>query len=173
MWPRLLTALALVYWSSAVQVRAAGEPGTGRYLEYQEPVVTGGASVSSTFAYILGLLLAFGFVLLLAWLASRFIGARFLPRLPAAGQVLYAMPLDHNKRIVFVEVSGAVLVLGVTEQSVSLLKEIAGAEEIQRLKEDFENREGILSCQSKTLDSLQKKIKPMLRNLSGGKKGSL
>jgi flagellar protein FliO/FliZ len=149
---------------------AAGVPG---YLEYQEPVLTGNTSLYSTFFYILTLIFVFFLVLLLAYLASRLIGGKFgAARIKTAGNVLGSMPLDHNKRIIFVELNGSVLVLGVTEHSVALLKEISASEDIEKIKEDLsgKNQEGVFGYQSRALDNLQKKIKPMLRNLPGGKK---
>ncbi|MDR3348029.1 MAG: flagellar biosynthetic protein FliO [Acidaminococcales bacterium] len=149
---------------------AAGSPG---YLENRGSALTGNTAPYSTFFYILTLIFAFFLVLLLAYLASKLIGGKFgAARMRAAGNVLGSMPLDHNKRIVFVELNGAVLVLGVTEHSVSLLKEISSSVDIERIKEDLsgKNQEGVFGYQSRALDNLQKKIKPMLRNLPGGKK---
>jgi len=144
----------------------------GTYLQYQEPVVTGGASASSTVTYVFYLLLVFAGVILLAYLSSKFIGNRF-SRLGAAGCLFHSMPLDHNKRIVFFELNGSILVLGVTEQSISLLKEISEASQVERLKESLpgKGKSGILHDQSGALLELEKKIKPIFRNLTGGKKG--
>ena len=147
---------------------AAGSPG------YQESALTGNTSPYPTFFYILSLLFVFFLVLLLAYLASRLIGGKFgAARLKSAGNVLGSMPIDHNKRIVFVELNNSLLVLGVTDHSVALLKEVSSSEDIQKIKDDLsgKNKEGLFSGQSYALDNLQKKIKPMLRNLPGGKKG--
>jgi flagellar biosynthetic protein FliO len=119
------------------------------------------------------LVFVFFLVLLLAYLVSRLIGGRFgAARARAAGNVVGGLPLDHNKKIVFVELNDSLLVLGITDNNIVLLKEISAAEDIEKIKGDLSGKNigGILSYQSRTLDSLQKKIKPMLDNLPGGKK---
>ena len=90
-----------------------------------------------------------------------------------SGSFFHSVPLDHNKRIVFFELNGSILVLGVTEHSVSLLKEISDAGQVQDVKENLpgSGKSGILHNQSSALLNLENKIKPLLRNLPGGKKG--
>jgi flagellar protein FliO/FliZ len=169
-----MPALLPTFFAAQGEELAGAVTGGQGYLEYQEPALTGNTSLYSTFFYILTLIFVFVLVLLLAYLASRLLGGKLgAARAKAAGNVIAGLPLDHNKRIVFVELNGSLLVLGVTEHSVSLLKEVSAPEDVQKIKDDLsgKNQGGIFSYQSRALDNLQKKIKPMLRNLPGGKKG--
>ena len=145
------------------------------YLEYKEPVLLGATSAYSTFLYIVSLILVFAFVLLSAYFVSRFLGNKLgsYSKANMGKNIVGMIPFDQNKKIVFLQVNDSLLLLGVTENNISLLQEITRSEDIERIKRELFNVEkpGILDYQSKTLNSLQKKIKPMLRNLPDGKKG--
>ena len=145
------------------------------YLEYKEPVLLGTTSVYSTFLYVVSLILVFAFVLLSAYFVSRFLGNKMgsYSKANTGKNIVGMIPFDQNKKIVFLQVNDSLLLLGVTENNISLLQEITRSEDIERIKKELFNEEklGILDYQSKTLSSLQQKIKPMLRNLPDGKKG--
>lgn len=174
---KLLLPLITFCTTFPVRMFAAGENTAGSgYLEYKEPVVTTATSASSTFFYVLSLILVFVFVLFSAYFVSKFLGKNFgsFGRSKTSGSVIGALPLDQNKRVLFLQLNDEVLVLGVTEQSISLLKEITEKEEVERIKREFSEdaKSGtLLNYQSQTLNVLQDKIKPMLRNLPDGKKG--
>ncbi len=156
---------------------AAQEVDNTKYLEYKNTAVTGATSVTSTFFYILSLILVFALVLFLAYFVSRFIGSKFgSSRFLSSSNILSVMPIEQNKKIIFVEINNSILVLGITENNISLLKEISASEDIKNLKEDLLNNkmtDGFLNYQTNTLENIQKKIKPMLRNLPIGKKEDL
>ena len=150
---------------------AAGETssgGSGYLAAYQEtdphPSQT---SVWSTLAYLLSLLVVFAFVLFLAYMASRFLGSRFAAVTSSnkEGKVLETMSLGGNRSVCVVEVAGNILMLGVTENSVSLLKEITDPEEIEYLRQKAVAaglREGevplFLSEQFESMDQISKRI---------------
>ena len=165
MGARFFLALIVTIFTFARRLSAASAADT-------TPVAVGGVSASSTILYIISLLFVFAAVVLSAYLVSKFIGNRFT-RLGADGSLFYSLPLDHNKRIVFFELNGSILVLGVTEHSISLLQEISGVSQVENFKNNLpgKGKGGILSDQSGALHNWENKIKPMLRNLPGGKKG--
>ena len=153
-----------------------GNASTSGYLEYKEPVLSSSTSAYSTFFYVVSLILVFAFVLLSAYFVSKFLGNRLgtYGKSNLGKNIVGAIPFDQNKKIVFLQINDSLLLLGVTEHNISILKEITESEDIERIKKDLfsdSSKSGILDYQSKTLDSLQQKIKPMLRNLPDGKKG--
>ena len=145
------------------------------YLDYKEPIVNQTSSASSTFLYILSIIFAFCVVLFLAYFVSRLLGSKLgtFASMKAGNKIVGVLPLDQNKRIIFLEMAGSILVLGVTEQNISLLKEVSSLEEANKIKSEFsvDSDTGLFGQQSKSLDSLQQKIKPLLRNFSSGKNG--
>lgn len=108
---------------------------TGTYLQYQEPKAPE-ISWLSSIAYIFSLLVTFGVILFLAYLASRFLGQK-MGSLSAAngGRILSSLPLGANRAVQVVEIAGKVLVLGVTDHTIMLLQEITDETEIARLKD--------------------------------------
>ena len=149
---------------------AAGETssgGSGYLAAYQEadphPSQT---SVWSTLAYLLSLLVVFAFVLFLAYMASRFLGSRFAAVSSSKeGKILETMSLGGSRSVCVVEIAGNILMLGVTENSVSLLKEITDPEEMEYLRQKAVAaglREGevpiFLSEQFESMDQISKRI---------------
>ncbi|WP_094607598.1 hypothetical protein SPSIL_023160 [Sporomusa silvacetica DSM 10669] len=114
------------------QVLAAAE--TGEYLKYQEPQ----PATSSWFAtsgYIVSLLLTFLLVLALAYLTSRFLGQRMTSggRF-GSGKIYATLSLGPNRAIYVIEIAGKFMVLGVTEQNITMLNEITTLSDIEQLK---------------------------------------
>ncbi|MFA6849739.1 MAG: flagellar biosynthetic protein FliO [Selenomonadaceae bacterium] len=118
------------------QAASAAGTGSGGYLsgyETADPRPTQ-ASWWSTLAYVISLLLVFAFVLVLAYFASRFLSGRFAAITPQSeGRILEHLPLGPNRSVCVVELASRIFVLGVTEQSITLLKEIVDVNEIERL----------------------------------------
>lgn len=145
------------------------------YLEYKEPVISSANSSSSTFFYVISLVAVFLLILLSAWFVSRLLGNKLgANSFSHSGNIVGMIPLDASKKIVFVQIDESLLILGVTEQNISFLKEINDIEEVQRIKEDLYHKNansGMFGYQSDTLDLLKKKLRPVLRNLPDGKKG--
>lgn len=114
------------------QVFAAAE--TGEYLKYQEPQ----PATSSWFAtsgYILSLLLTFLLVLGLAYLTSRFLGKRMTSGGGfGSGKIYATLSLGPNRAIYVIEIAGKFMVLGVTEQNITMLNEITSLSDIEQLK---------------------------------------
>ncbi len=155
----------------------ANEAKAAGYLEYKEPAVAASTSASSTFFYSLGLIVVFLLILFSAYIVSKFLGGKIgSGGLLGSKSILGTIPLGQNKNVLFLEVADSVLVLGVTEQSISLLKEVVADEDIKKIKEDLVNKnmsKSLLGYQSQTLNGLQKKLKPILRKLPGGEKGDV
>lgn len=115
----------------AGQVLAAAE--TGEYLKYQEPQPTS-SSWLATGGYILSLLLVFLVVLGLAYLTSRFLGARMSRGGGFGNGTIYAtLSLGPNRAVYVVEIAGKYLILGVTEHNITLLNEITSQTDIEQL----------------------------------------
>ena len=163
----LMTAffLFLVLLSAGqVTVEAAG----GYLAGYEdiEPQPTG-VSWWSTIAYILSLLAVFAIVFLMAYIATKFLGGRFNARISGqGGRVLENLPLGPNRSVCIVEMADRVFLLGVTDQSITLLSEITDPEEIERLKNSksrdfasdmFSEEFGSLSSIMQKLSNLKKR----------------
>ena len=128
----LLLALFCSFFGNTVYAAEAG----GEYLQYQEPQSPTHSSWLSTVAYVFSLLVTFALVIGLAYFASRFLGQRMggLAGVGAASKVLRVIPLGQNKGIYLVDIANQVLVLGVTEHSITVLKEITEASEVERIR---------------------------------------
>jgi flagellar protein FliO/FliZ len=119
------------------QVYAAESQNNGDYLKYKESKPVTSSSWLSTIAYIFTLVLTFGFVIGLAYFASRFLGHKFGTLSPAGdNKVLKTIPLGQSRAIYVVEVAGKFLIMGVTDHNINLLQEITSAEEIEKIKAD-------------------------------------
>ena len=167
----------LVLVPNIVSANESAAAGKAPYLEYKEPVISSANSSASTFFYVLSLIVVFALILLSAWFVSRLLGSKFgANSLSNSGNVVGMIPIDASKKILFVQIDESLLILGVTEQNISILKEINDIEEIQRVKEDLYQKNagsGILGYQSDALNLLKKKLSPVLRNLPDGKKGDM
>ncbi len=110
--------------------------GSGGYLSGYENADTHPAQVSwwSTLAYLVSLFAVFAFVVVMAYFASKFLGGRFGQAVSGqGGRILEHLPLGPNRSVCVVELADRVFMLGVTEHSITLLREITDAEEIERL----------------------------------------
>lgn len=125
---------------------AAGE--SPEYLKYQEPQPPAASWFTAT-GYVFSLLLTFLLVLGLAYFTSRFLGQRLNGSAGfSQGKIHSMLSLGPNRAVYVVEIAGTFMVLGVTEQNISLLREITSPEDIEQLKnqadlavppEQFEN----------------------------------
>ena len=156
----LLALLLLGEWAFAAEGYLSG------YTE-PDPRPTG-VSWWSTLAYLLTLLAVFAFVLVLAYLASRFLAGRFASAAGAAGgQLLSHLPLGPNRSVCIVELGEHVFVLGVTEHSITLLREITDQEEIERLHRGSLASVGasdLFSSQMGTLEQFARRIPSLFRD---------
>lgn len=115
------------------QVLAAAE--TGEYLKYQEPQPAT-SSWLATSGYIVSLLLTFLLVLALAYLTSRFLGQKMMTSGGrfGNGKIYATLSLGPNRAIYVIEIAGKFMVLGVTEQNITMLNEITSLSDIEQLK---------------------------------------
>jgi len=89
----------------------------------------------STMAYLLSLMVVFAFVLGLAYFVSRLLGGKYAKiGIGSEGQILDNLPLGPNRAVCVVEIAGKVMVMGVTDHSITLLQEITDEFEIQQLR---------------------------------------
>ena len=108
---------------------------TGEYLQYQEPQPAAYSSGLSTLTYIFLLLITFGIVIGLAYFASRFVGQKMKSRLAIGNhKIIATLPLGTNRGVYIVEISGKILVLGVTDHTINVLQEITDIGEIEKMK---------------------------------------
>ena len=170
---RILPRLALYFALTAMAVLlfdGAALAAEGGYLSgYVEPDPRPtGVSLWSTLTYLLSLLAVFAVVLLLAYGAARFLGSHFTKAAGAAGGHLLAhLPLGPNRSVCIVELAERVFVLGVTEHSITRLKEITDPEEIERLHRSSLTVSGgmdMFSSQMGTLEQLAKRIPSLFRD---------
>ena len=116
---------------------AAEAAGSSGYLSGYETPDPKPSPVSwwSTLAYLLSLLVIFGFVVAMAYFAARFLGGHFGKAVSRhGGRLLVQLPLGPKSSVCVVEIAGKTFLLGVTEAQVSLLAEITDAEEIEALE---------------------------------------
>lgn len=142
----------------------------GGYLSgYTEPDPRPtGVSWWSTLGYLLSLLAVFAVVLVMAYLVSRFLAGHFAKATGASGgQLLAHLPLGPNRSVCIVELAERVFVLGVTEHSITLLREITDPDEIERLHRSSLGASGemdLFSSQMGTLEQLAKRIPSLFRD---------
>ena len=99
---------------------------SGGYLsgyENQDPAPNGTPGVSwwSTIAYVASLVVVFLFVAGLAYYVSKILGGRFGRAMSGGGgRLLENLPLGPGRSACVVELAGRILLLGVTEHTISL-----------------------------------------------------
>ncbi|MDD4601083.1 hypothetical protein SDC9_08881 [bioreactor metagenome] len=130
----IATIIGLFIILSVCQVWAA-ETTTGGYLAYQEPQPASSSSWLSTIAYVFSLIITFAVVIGLAYFASRFLGQKMgQMSVNSDNRILSTLVLGPNRSIQVVEVAGKVIVLGVTEHSITLLEEITDASRLEKIQ---------------------------------------
>lgn len=91
----------------------------------------------STLAYLLSLLVIFGFVVVMAYFVARFVGGHFGKSVSRhGGRLLVSLPLGPKSSAAVVEIAGRTFLLGVTESNVSMLAEITDPQEIESLERE-------------------------------------
>ncbi|MCI6285144.1 flagellar biosynthetic protein FliO [Selenomonas sp.] len=116
---------------------AADAAGSSGYLSGYENPDPRPSPVSwwSTLAYLVSLLVIFGFVVAMAYFAARFLGGHFGKNVSRhGGRLLVQLPLGPKSSACVVEIAGRTFLLGVTEANVSLLAEITDPGEIEALE---------------------------------------
>lgn len=124
----ILCCLVLLFANCGL---AAGE--APEYLTYQEPQPPATSWFAAT-GYVFSLLVTFLLVLGLAYFTSRFLGQKMNgPAGLNQGKIHATLALGPNRAVYVVEIAGKYMVLGVTDQSISLLREITSPEDIAQL----------------------------------------
>lgn len=162
---RFAFVLTLIFLMNAEQTTVEA---AGGYLSGYEEIEPQPAGVSwwSTLAYVLSLLAVFAIVFFMAYIAAKFLGGRFNARISGhGGRVLENLPLGPNRSVCIVDMADRVFLLGVTDQSITLLSEIVDPEEVQRLRNSskdfgsdmFSDEFGSLSSIVQKLSTLKKR----------------
>lgn len=139
-----------------------GAENSKEYLQYQEPQAPTYTSWLSTVAYVVSLLVTFALVIGLAYFASRFLGQRMGgATLNNNGKVVSYISLGQNKGIYVIDVLGRIFILGVTEHSMTVLKEITDTIEIEKIR-----AENIFEGSSNQFDQVLQKQLVYLQQLS-------
>lgn len=140
----------------------AAEQGN-EYLKYQEPQYSG-PSMLSTFAYVLSLLFTFAIVLGLAYWVSRLWGSKMSNFSQQRHlRVVASLPLSAKSSICVVEILEQYYLFGVTDQQVTLLRQIDSDHELA-LIQSLSNKqsdlgfEKIFRQQINSLDHLSQKF---------------
>lgn len=164
---RTLTALALSCAVSLQLAASAFASPDNRYLEYKDPAA-GGSSWLGTAAYLVTLLLVFAGVLWAAYAASRWFGGRMNRMQSANGvSVVGAVSLGGSRQVAFLRVGDKILLLGVTDQQVNVLREIDDEQLVQQLlqaqQQEPQPGAGLFSDQLQLLDELEKRLPGFVR----------
>lgn len=105
------------------------------YLTYREPGVNASASTLSSVSYVFSLLLTFAIVVGLAYLTSKFLSRRLAPATQGSRMLIRdVVSLGANKSLYLVEIGNKVFLLGVTEQSITPVKEFTDEKFIAELR---------------------------------------
>ena len=131
----VLTGFLLFLYIFSLPLYGAAQENSTEYLKYQEPQSQVSAtSWLSTITYVISLLATFAAVICLAFFTSQFLGKRLGKFSSNHGnKVIATLPLGNNRAIYVVEVAGKFLVLGVTDQNITLLQEITNEAEIEKM----------------------------------------
>ena len=116
---------------------AADAAGSSGYLSGYENPDPRPSPVSwwSTLSYFASLLVIFGFVVVMAYFAARFLGGHFGKSVSRhGGRLLVQLPLGPKSSACVVEMAGRTFLLGVTEASVTMLAEITDPGEVEALE---------------------------------------
>lgn len=136
----------------------ANEANSG-YLNYQEPKPETSSSWLSTIGYVISLVITFAVVIGLAYFTSRFLGQKIGQfSANADNRILATLVLGPNRSIQIVEIAGKVMVLGVTDHSITFLEEINDEVRLEKIRQQSHNLSGQTSFDSvfqKQLASLQ------------------
>lgn len=150
-------------------VAFAAEAGGGYLSGYTEvDPRPSSASWWSTLAYLFSLLAVFVVVAAMAYFASRFLSGRFGQSVPGEdGRILAHLPLGPNRSVCVVEIAERIFMLGVTEHSITLLREVTDAGEMERLhRRDFGSQGGVgdlFSAQSGSFEQFARRIPSLFR----------
>ncbi len=142
---------------------------SGGYLAGYENADPRPTAVSwwSTLAYLVSLFAIFGFVVVMAYFAARFMGGKFARHITGnGGRILEHLPLGPNRSVCAVEIAGHVFLLGVTEHNITVLSEITDPEEMERLHQISMVKPldaGMFSQEFGMLSDLAQKLPPILR----------
>ena len=160
-----------VYLVSALQVGwAAPEEAasSGGYLSEYSVNDPRPSPVSwwSTLIYLFSLLVVFAIVVILAYMATRFLGSGFALSSTTGGRLLEQLAIGPKHSVCAIDMADRVFIVGVADQSVSLLVEITDKDEIDRLRRQSLTRPlsgGAFEHQLGALSGLMKKISPVFR----------
>lgn len=155
-----MLVLAVFAWAALPSLGlAAGDgSGSGGYLSGYDNTDPRPSQMSwwSTLAYLVSLFAVFAFVVVLAYFASKFLSGRFAQMSTSnGGRILEHLPLGPNRSVCVVELAGRILMLGVTEHSVTLLGEITDAAEIEQLQRRMLAKPPIDGAFSQQLSSIE------------------
>ncbi len=165
-------AYAIIYCFGAKVVYAA--TASSGYLSQYKDTNPQPTSVSflSTIGYLLSLIVIFAFVVGLAYYVSHYLGGHFGKgwKKDSMGNVLSMLPLAPNKYICVVEIAGHIMILGITDHNITLLREINDIEEIKKLRllgdesleeKDFSN---ILNQQMSSWESFSRRVTKIFKD---------
>lgn len=164
----LLTAIMLLVFMHSIGYAETVQSG---YLTYEEPAAQSAqSSWISTVAYLFSLLMVFFFVAGMAYFASKLIGQKLSGSgLSKSSKVLESLPLGANKSLCVVEMADKVMLIGVSDHNITLLKEITDEMEIVKLRAQAEEVKGqsdfnhIFEKQLVSLEKLSSRIPAMLK----------
>ena len=160
MFEKIKICLTFVFGLILFCIEPTTVEAAGGYLAGYDDIEPQPAGVSwwSTIAYILSLLAVFAVVFFMAYIAAKFLGGRFNTQLSGhGGRILNNLPLGPNRSVCIIDMADRVFLLGVTDQSITLLSEIIDPIEIERLRSQAESVD-LFSQEFGSLSSLVQKL---------------
>lgn len=153
---------------SLLPVAYASEAVNEGYLKYTGPEQTT-FSTFSLFSYFFLLVAVLLIVSFFAYYATKFIGGNIKKNITKKeAEVIGYINLGNNKNITFVNLQAKILVLGVTDANINLLKEIVNPEEVEEIKNKFSDDSDTTEFfrdNIQVLTDLKSKFNPLVKNI--------
>jgi flagellar protein FliO/FliZ len=158
-------------FAQSVQETSSGSGGYLSAYQVNDDAKPTTSSWWSTMAYLVSLMVVFAFVLGLAYFVSRLLGGKYAKvGIGSEGQILDNLPLGPNRAVCVVEIAGKVMVMGVTEHSITLLQEITDEYEIQQMRSKAVDKrvnkelQNIFSQQFSSLEQISRRIPTIFKD---------
>lgn len=153
---------------SLLPVAYASEAANEGYLKYNGPAQTT-FSTFSLFSYFFLLVAVLLLVSFFAYYATKFIGGNIKKNIiKSEAEVVGYINLGNNKNITFVNLQAKILVLGVTDNNINLIKEIVDPEEVQEIKNKFADDNDTAEFfheNIQVLSNLKSRFNPLVKNI--------
>jgi flagellar protein FliO/FliZ len=106
------------------------------FLKYKEPSAPEAPSTTKMFMkMIVSLATVVALILLMAWAAKKYLGKfNAIPGLNSAIKVLAITNIGMKKQVAVIDVAGEMMIVGITDDNISLLNNVTDQESIDRIR---------------------------------------